>query len=354
MPADLNFGKRSKVKSWKNNLANQKSDKSEILFTKLENITNSSFSNQKDLPEDELVDSQDPYHIEKLKYPDTCAKLIDRLHALLRASARELHTIRIENSELRQLLTTLKKANALLQEQMSKGGFRSPNTNLDYVTLQNENERLSSELEISRGKLNTMSTAWDDCYKRLLSENNKLRKTIDDLQETIKILQQKDKPKAICDIPACDDLTQWIEKALKSALEENVERVRKLSGGSRMSLDLESTSSPPLAPPPFVTRRYSYTNSHQYTKHPVNGRSKSRKINLRLQTLTKTMETLNNPCPNKTRIVSPLETLLLMVNEILEKLTEGRMEEYIHNKRRKSLQDRNSRPIQIVMTTTTA
>nr|CDS33765.2 hypothetical transcript [Hymenolepis microstoma] len=436
MPADLNLVKRSKVRSWKNSTANQKSDKSEIVLTKRSGRIARSI-------------------IEKLKYPDTCAKFIERLNALLRASARELHTVRIENSELRQLLTTLKKANALLQEQISKDGFTSPSANHDYVTLQNENQRLSSELEISRGKLNAMATAWEDCYKRLLAENKQLRNTVADLQETIKVLQHRekpdcpkcenevsleatstpysggldcgchhvqqvrclkeklkelrireanqhnrandleisldaykialekqfsenqtfikklsealgtslptgseisDKPKAICDLSACNDLTQWIEKALKSALEENGERIRKLNGGSRMSLDLEST--PPPSPPstslPLLTRRYSYANSHQYTKHPVNGRSKSRKISLRLQTLTKTMETLNNPCPNKTRTVSPLETLLLMVNEILEKLTEGRMEEYIHNERRKLLQGKNGHQIQIAMTTTTA
>lgn len=367
-----------------------------------------------------------------------------------------MHTVRSENSELRQLLTTLKRANALLQEQISKDGFRSPTVNLDYVAIQNENQRLSSELEISRGKLNTMTIAWDDCYKRLLSENKQLRNTVADLQETIKVLQHREKPdgpkceyeesleatqtsysggldcgchhvqqvrclkeklkelrireanqhnrandleisldaykialekqfsenqtfvkklskvletplptnseisdnsKAICDLSACNDLTQWIEKALKSALEENGERIRKLNGDSRTSLDLESTPPPPSLPPaplPFLTSRYSYANPYQYTKHPVNGRSKSRKISLRLQTLTKTIETLNNPCPNKTRTVSPLETLLLMVNEILEKLTEGRMEEYIHNERRKLLQGKNGHQIPIVMTTTTA
>ncbi|KAM3172727.1 hypothetical protein ACTXT7_013949 [Hymenolepis weldensis] len=119
------------------------------------------------------------------------------------------------------------------------------------------------------------------------------------------------KPTETNDLSACNDLTQWIEKALKSALEENGERMRKLSGGSRMSLNLETTCPTPSS---SFSTRYSYTNSTQYSKHPVNGR----------------------------------------VNEILEKLTEGRMEEYIHNERQKLLQDKNNRQIQILMTTTTA
>ncbi|VDL59565.1 unnamed protein product [Hymenolepis diminuta] len=311
---------------------------------------------------------------------------------------------------MRQLLASQKKANALLQEQVSKGKFKSANANLDYMTLQKENQRLSSELEISRGKLNTMTTAWDHCFRRLLDENKKLQVNVANLQKTIKELQNKeksdcskcqneesvevasrayseepncgcshaqqvrrlkekvkelrireanqhnrandfeisldaykialekqfsenqtfirklskvleashtnpeasDKPTETNDLSSCNDLTQWIEKALKSALEENGERIRKLSGGSRMSLNLESSYPTPSSS--FSTRRHSFANSIQYSKRPVNGR----------------------------------------VNEILEKLTEGRMEEYIHTERQKLLQDKNNRQFQILMTTTTA
>ncbi|KAM7536041.1 hypothetical protein Aperf_G00000103679 [Anoplocephala perfoliata] len=390
-----------------------------------------------------------------LKFPDTCARCIKRLHALLHALVNELHAVRTENSELKQLLKSKNKAICVLRAQLSKedlkGKIDLSTENADYFNLEKEKQRISSELEITKGKLASMEKAWDDCFKRLKSDNEKLRTNVEDLQKELKEshtskkekssnhttesptksqnggsaemacttamenpkelncgcshalqvrflqeevkelqkreLNQRDRADDLNisleaykialekqfsetqsfirkiskfleapqnesrnseetrDLSACNELTKWIEQALKSALEENGERMRRMNGDSRKSIDL--SNSPPLSL--SSTFKNSIATSQQYSKHPVNGRSKGRKTSMRLQTLTKAMEVINNPGSPKTKRVSPLETLLLMVNEIIEKLTEGRMEEYIHNERLRLSQSKNSPPSRTII-----
>ena len=101
-------------------------------------------------------------------------------------------------------------------------------------------------------------------------------------------------------------------------------------------------------------------------------------MSMRLQTLSKTLDHLHGVPSPSANDISPLETLLLMVsfsykipspvdklyqyhaasffqllqvNEVLEKLVEGRMEEFIHHERFKLFQDKIQRQTKVPMVT---
>ncbi|KAL5109221.1 hypothetical protein TcWFU_007532 [Taenia crassiceps] len=384
-----------------------------------------------------------------LSFPDTCTRCIDRLHAALHASYSELSILRTENAELKQLLESKKKALSIFQRELnaarSDGSTDPAAPSFHELELKHENERLSSELALARGRLDSLKLAWEDCFKRLKGENEQMRKTISELElalresktdilkkseahasdprqinalsklpnggkggaelpfrrpaseslkckcshshqvdhlkrrieelkaneksqrdraddlsislEAYKIALEKQynesrkfiknlskllenpstaeesKSTETLDSAVCNELTHWIGQALKSAVHASGNRIQIRNGGSIPSSEVSSSPSSPSSTPPHSPSKEVSSVDKQYRRHPVNSRSKGRKTTLRLQTLSRALEFLHGTSMSAAKKASPLETLLLMVNEVLEKLTEGKMEEYIHSGR---------------------
>ncbi|KAL5964589.1 hypothetical protein TSMEX_007708 [Taenia solium] len=389
-------------------------------------------------------------------FPDTCARCIDRLHAVLHASASELAVLRTENAELKQLLESKKKALSIFQRELnavrSNGRTDSAVAISQEPELKQENERLSSELALARGRLDSLKLAWEGCFERLKEENEKLHKTISELQLALKESKTGilDKPEAdssdsqqintLSKLPnggkgdaelpferpasesvkrkcshshqvdhlkrrieklkanersqrdraddlsisleaykmalekqfnesrkfiehlsellensstsaeskftetseseVCSELAHWIEQALKSAVHAGGNRIQIRNGDFIPSSEVSSSPSSPSSTPPHSPSKEVPSVNKRYRKHPVNSQSKGRKTSLRLQTLSRALEFLHGTSISAAKKTSPLETLLLMVNEILEKLTEGKMEEYIHSGRFKIGQEK--------------
>nr|CDS23280.1 expressed conserved protein [Echinococcus granulosus] len=357
--------------------------------------------------------------------------------------------------ELKQLLESKRKALSIFQRELnvleSNGSTGAKMPNSQELELKQENERLSGELALARGRLDSLKIAWEDCFKRLKDENEKLHKTVSELQlapkepkmglmsksevtsselkqvnassmlpngdeggaklplessakEPVKCrcshslqvdhlkrcieelkaneMSQRDraddlsisleaykmalekqfnesrkfikhlskllgnsstseeaKSTETLDSALSDELTHWIEQALKSAVHESGNRIQLRNGDSHPSSDVFSPSSSPLIAPHSPPKEVLSVDK-QYRRHPVNDRSRGRTTTMRLQALSKALDFPHGTSMPTSTKVSPLETLLLMVNEVLEKLTEGKMEEYIHSGRFRIWQER--------------
>ncbi|VDD75050.1 unnamed protein product [Mesocestoides corti] len=178
-----------------------------------------------------------------------------------------------------------------------------------------------------------------EAYKMALEEQFKeSQKFISQFTKRLEeVFQSPEKPTTEAVVGVRSDLTQWIEQALKSAFVENTDCLRSARVNFKMG-----TSKPDMPAEAF---------ERHYTQYPVNGRSLARRTSFRIQSLSKALEVLHGAASPKASRVSPLETLLLMVNEILEKLTKARMEDFIHSERRNLLRNSRTQPKPTMVTT---
>lgn len=77
----------------------------------------------------------------------------------------------------------------------------------------------------------------------------------------------------ISDSVVCNELTQWIEQALKSAVHASGNRIQLRNGDSIPSSEVSSSPSSPSSTPPHSPFKEVLPVDKQYRRHPVNSQA---------------------------------------------------------------------------------